>query len=117
MLTTVRRNVLVFKDPVDMRKSFDGLTGLVKGQDVLSGDVFLFVAKDRRRAKAMFWDGTGLNIWIKRLEQGQFADVWGRDRITSSELRLFLEGSKLASRTLSPEDKTHRYEPRKRDLD
>jgi transposase len=117
MLTTVRRTVLVFKEPVDMRKSFDGLTSLVKGQNILSGDVFLFVAKDRRRAKAMFWDGTGLNIWIKRLEQGRFADVWSRERITSSELRLFLEGSQLASRSLSPEDKTHRYEPKKRDLD
>lgn len=117
MLTTVRRNVLVFKEPVDMRKSFDGLAGLLKGQSLLSGDVFLFVARDRRRAKAMFWDGTGLNIWMKRLEQGKFADIWSRDRITSSELKLFLEGSRLVSRTLSPEDRTHRYEPPKRDLD
>lgn len=116
MLTTVRRNVLVFKEPVDMRKSFDGLSGLVKGQNLLTGDVFLFVARDRRRAKAMYWDGTGLNIWMKRLEQGQFANVWARERITATELKLFFEGSRLVSKNLSPEDKTHRYEPR-RELD
>jgi transposase len=112
MLTTVKRNVLVFAEPVDMRKSFDGLTGLLHGQNVLSGDIFLFMSRDRRRAKAMFWDGTGLNIWMKRIEQGCFADVWARERITSSELKLFFDGSRLASRVLSPEDKTHRYEPR-----
>lgn len=117
MLTSVRRNVLVFKDPVDMRKSFDGLSGLLQGQNILSGDIFLFVARDRRRAKAMYWDGTGLNIWMKRLEQGQFADVWARERITASELKLFLEGSRLVSRSLSPEDKTHRYTPPLRDSD
>ncbi len=110
MLTSVKRNVLVFAVPVDMRKSFDGLTGMLQGQNVLSGDVFLFVARDRRRAKALFWDGTGLNIWMKRIEQGRFADVWARLRITSSELKLFFEGSRLASRTLSPEDRTHRFE-------
>lgn len=112
MLTTLKRNVLVFAEPVDMRKSYDGLTGLLQGQNVLSGDVFLFMSRDRRRAKAMFWDGTGLNIWMKRLEQGRFADVWSRVRITSTELKLFFEGSRLASRSLSPEDTTHRYEPR-----
>ena len=112
MLTSVKRNVLVFAEPVDMRKSLDGLTGLLAGQNLLSGDVFLFMARDRRRAKALFWDGTGLNIWMKRIEQGRFADVWTRARITATELKLFFEGSRLASRTLSPEDRTHRFEPR-----
>ena len=112
MLTTLRRNVLVHSEPVDMRKSYDGLMGLLQGQNVLSGDVFLFMSRDRRRAKAMFWDGTGLNIWMKRIEQGRFADVWTRERLTATELKLLFEGSRLASRTLSPEDKTHRYEPR-----
>ena len=112
MLTTLKRNVLVHKMAVDMRKSYDGLMGLLTGQNVFTGDIFLFMSRDRKRAKAMFWDGTGLNIWMKRIEQGRFADVWSRDRITASELKLFFEGSRLASRSLSPEDKTHRFEPR-----
>jgi transposase len=112
MLSSLKRNVLVFKEPVDMRKSFDGLSSLLKGQNVLSGDVFLFVARNRQRAKALFWDGTGLNIWMKRLEQGRFADLWSRERITATELKLFFEGSRLVTRGLSPEDRTHRYESR-----
>jgi transposase len=109
MLTSLKRNVLVYREPVDMRRSYDGLHALVKAQDVLSGDVFLFVSRDRKRAKALFWDGSGLNIWMKRLEKGLFADIFARHRITSSELRLFFEGSKFVAKQVSPEDMTHRY--------
>src|SRR5262249_29575495 len=68
--------------------------------EVLSGDVFLFVGRDRRRAKALFWDGTGLCLYAKRLEKGRFAAPWKRGggetlKLTMSELALFLEGSEL----------------------
>jgi len=59
--------------PADMRKSFDALSLLVVeglGRDVLSGDLFLFVSRNRRRAKVINWDGTGLCIFAKRLEEG-----------------------------------------------
>jgi transposase len=95
-----------------MRKSFDALSGLVTGalgRDFLSGDVFLFVGRDRKRAKALFWDGTGLCLYAKRLEQGRFASLWQREsgarplELTVSELALFLEGSELVGRApLSP---------------
>lgn len=103
--------VHVHGKPCDMRKSFDTLAALVTRemeQEVLSGDVFLFVGKDRRRAKALFWDGTGLCLYAKRLEQGRFAAPWKRAegqtvRMTMSELALFLEGSELLGRQpLSP---------------
>lgn len=106
-----RARVMVFSTPVDMRKSFDGLYGLVRtlGADPISGDVFLFVSKDRKRAKSLFWDGNGLNIWMKRMEQGRFADVFSRPEMTTRELALFFEGSSSVTRRLSPEDITARF--------
>jgi transposase len=111
------RSVRVFAwtRPADLRKGFDGLSGLVAGElgrDVLSGDCFLFVNRTRRRAKVLLWDGTGLCIYAKRLEQGTFACLWKRNRdgesdasleLTMSELALFIEGSDLVGkRALSP---------------
>ncbi len=106
-----RGRVLVHRDPVDMRKSFDGLYGLIltSGQDPVSGDVYLFVSGDRKRAKALFWDGNGLNIWMKRMEHGRLADVFSRSEMTTRELALFFEGSSALVRRLSPEDRTSRY--------
>lgn len=109
---TVR--VLCFATPVDMRKSFDALSALVTDhlkRDVLSGELFLFVGKNRKRAKVLFWDGTGLCVYAKRLERGKFAAPWKRPnanleepmKLTTSELTLFLEGSELVGRVpLSP---------------
>ena len=61
--------------PVDLRKSFDGLTGLVRdcfGQDPLSGHLFLFLNRRRDRIKILYFDRDGLAIWYKRLEAGSF---------------------------------------------
>ena len=94
--------------PVDMRKSFDTLALLVKsaGFNVISGDLFLFVGRDRTRAKVLYWDGTGLCVFAKRLERGRFASPWretGTMRLTTTELSLFLEGSTLVGKVeLSP---------------
>lgn len=105
--------MFAFGGPVDMRKGFDGLAAVVSQQlrrDALSGEVFLFVNRTRKRAKVLLWDGTGLCIYAKRLEQGRFASLW-RDRegdivrLTMSELALFLEGSSLVGRVkLSPDE-------------
>jgi len=97
--------------PADMRKSFDSLSLLVVeklGRDVLSGDLFLFVSRNRRRAKVIYWDGTGLCVFAKRLEEGRFVAPWERSdgkelRLTVSELTLLLEGSDLVGKVpLSP---------------
>lgn len=63
-------------DPCDMRKSFNGLHGLVIEHlqaDPLSGALFVFTNKRRNRLKILYFDGTGLWILSKRLEQGCFA--------------------------------------------
>lgn len=61
--------------PVDFRKSFDGLTGVITsvfGTSVLNGHLFLFINKRRDRIKAMWWDRDGCVIAYKRLESGTF---------------------------------------------
>jgi transposase len=102
--------VYAFGEAVDMRKSFDTLGAIVREHirhDVLEGALYVFVGKDRRRAKVLFWDGTGMCVLAKRLEKGRFAAPWEkRTRVltwTTSELALFLEGSELVGRVaLSP---------------
>ena len=104
--------VFAYTLPTDMRKGFDGLYGMVSShlnRDPLSGELFLFVARNRKRAKVLMWDGTGLCLYAKRLEKGHFAKLWAGEDITSveltmSELQLFLEGSRLVGKVaVSPQ--------------
>ena len=99
--------------PTDLRAGFDRLYGLVRqelGKDPLTGDLFLFVSGDRRAAKVLLWDGTGLCIYAKRLARGRFAALWTHDGqaslgLTATELALYLEGAALAGRLpLSPKE-------------
>ncbi len=106
--------VFAYTAAADLRKGFDGLQGLVVAElerDPLSGDCFLFLNRARTRAKVLVWDGTGLCIYQKRLEEGRFACLWERRAtremtLTMSELALFLEGSRLVGKiSLSPAEK------------
>src|SRR3954465_14711130 len=75
--------------PTDMRKGFDGLTGLVQGcfaHDLLTGHLFLFLNRRRDRIKILYFDRDGLAIWYKRLEAGSF-QVPDSDGGDSVELR------------------------------
>ena len=103
--------VWAYPRPCDLRKGHNGLSGLVREEfdaELLSGDYFLFVNRRRTLSKTLFWDGTGLVVYYKRLEEGQFACLWrdesaGALRLTSPELALFLEGCELVGKTeLSP---------------
>lgn len=65
----------LYAAPADMRKGFDGLSGLVSnelGRDPLSGDVFVFVNRRRTLVKLLCWDRGGFVLYHKRLEQGTF---------------------------------------------
>jgi transposase len=100
-------NVSIFlcAEPVDLRKSFDGLGGLVEsvfGRNVLDGHLFLFVNKRRDRIKSLWWDHDGLVIWYKRLESGTFEiprPKAGESHVTldQTELAMLLGGVALAS--------------------
>jgi transposase len=109
--STRQLRVFAYGEPVDMRRGFDGLHGLVANdlkRDVLAGELFVFVSRRRKRAKVLFWDGTGLVIYAKRLEKGLFNAPWKAPgekpvEMTVAELTLFLEGSRLAGHVpLSP---------------
>ena len=109
--STLSHRVYAYGGPVDMRKGFDGLYALVSealGRDPLSGDLYLFVSRNRIRAKVLLWDGTGLCVYAKRLEKGRFARLWRAVEgealeLSSSELQLFLEGCELVGQMrLSP---------------
>jgi len=111
--TSRQVRVLACTAPVDMRKGFEGLSALVRQvlhRDPLSGELYLFTNRTRKRAKVLLWDGTGLCLYAKRLEKGRFADLARRGTgtnltLTVIELQLFLEGSDLIGRrALSPRE-------------
>jgi len=86
----------------DLRRSFDGLHGLVQSQlaeDPQSGHLFLFCNKTRTRLKVLCFDGTGLWVCAKRLERGRFtwpaADAGAKVRLDAAELALLLGGLEL----------------------
>lgn len=90
--------VLIATRPVDFRKGMDGLAAVVKEHlraDPYCGAIFVFRAKRADRVKLIAWDGTGLCLFAKRLEQGTFR--WpkiedGIMRLTSSQLAALIEG-------------------------
>jgi transposase len=68
--------IFVALEPCDMRKGFDGLEAMVTdrlGEEVRGGALFLFSNRRRTRLKVLYWDGTGLWVLSKRLEQGVFS--------------------------------------------
>jgi transposase len=75
MFTLGASRYFLYREPTDIRKSFDGLCGLVSsrlGQNPMSGDVFIFMNKPRNRIKLLKWESGGFVLFYKRLEQGTF---------------------------------------------
>ena len=93
---TVR--IMVATRPVDFRKGADGLAALVRetmGADPFCGAVYVFRAKRADRVKLIFWDGTGVVLVAKRLEEGEFRWPKVQDgvvRLTAAQLQALLEG-------------------------
>lgn len=96
--------VFLATQPVDGRKSFNGLCVLVKEllqQEATSGFLFVFMNKTRNRLKILFWDGSGLVLCAKRLEGGRFAAPKGQGQsqcLRPEELTLLMHGIEGASR-------------------
>ena len=95
--------IFVARQPVDMRKGFDGLTGEVIDvidEDPQSGHLFVFFNKRRDRMKSLVWDGSGFWLLYKRLEHGRF-QIFDRAvegtsfEVESTELALLLDGIDL----------------------
>ena len=98
--------IFLRRQPTDMRKSFDGLSGIVRGElgrDPLAGDLFVFVNRRRDFVKALYWDRDGLALWAKRLERGRFTPrPDGPAEIGREELALLLEGVRARVVSRSP---------------
>jgi len=65
----------LYSQPTDMRKSFDGLSGIIRNKldgNPCSGDVFIFINRSRNKIKLLHWQGIGFTLYYKRLEEGTF---------------------------------------------
>ena len=96
------RRILAYRQPVDMRKSFDGLIGIVKnmlGEDPLSGSLYVFINRRRTYVKLVYWDRTGFCLFAKRLERGKFSLPGTTETFELSEqaFRLILDGIVLGN--------------------
>jgi transposase len=70
----------LYRGGVDMRKGYDGLSGLVRnelGADPMNGDVYIFFNDTRRNVKMLVWDRDGFVVYAKRLERGSFEKLDG----------------------------------------
>lgn len=87
-----------------MRKSFDGLSGIVRselGREPDDGSLFLFINRRRDRIKVLYWDGDGFALWYKRLERGTLETVSpanGEPVVTmdAAQLAMLLSGVPLS---------------------
>ncbi|MDZ7768167.1 MAG: IS66 family insertion sequence element accessory protein TnpB [Woeseiaceae bacterium] len=99
--------VWLYTQATDMRKSFDGLSALVKEKlsaDPLSGQIFVFINRKGNYLKALYFDRTGYALWAKRLEQGRFhyrrdnaAVADNKRALNMTELKCILEGIDVRS--------------------
>jgi transposase len=103
--------VHVYGQPVDMRKSFDGLSALtqhVLKEDPLSGALFVFINRRATQMKVLYFDRSGFCVWAKRLEAGRFLSDWQQvhtRQMDWTQFKLLLEGIELIKQR-----KRYRYE-------
>ncbi len=97
--------VFISKEPTDMRASYDTLFAKVKGvlnQDPFAGHLFVFINGRRNCIKCLFWDGTGLVLLCKRINEGLFYKInpmhKGEVILSPAEFALFFEGADLEKR-------------------
>ena len=96
-MLTMPANARIFlcKDPISMRKSFEGLSAAVQQLfpgELFSGALFIFLNRDRNHMKVLFWDRDGFAIWYKRLERGSFTRNTQNNILDRREFLMFLEG-------------------------
>ena len=101
MLTIGSQKIYLYKKPIHMNCSFEGLSNLVEQKfpdQLLTGAYFIFINKPRSKIKIITWDRDGLLIFYKRLEKGRFAvDENGKTELTRREFQMLFEGIKPRS--------------------
>ncbi len=99
-----RGRIFAYGAPCDMRKGINTLGGLIveSGHEFKAGDVYLFLGKNRKTAKCLWFDGVCARLLVNRIDAGRFAALWREAEktieLTPSELLLFLDGSKLVGK-------------------
>ena len=99
--------ILLALEPVDCRKSFDGLWAVARehlNEDPRQGTLFAFTNKAHTRVKLLYWDGTGVWVFAKRLEKGSLTWPIGSDRrkltIEPAALTMLINGIDLKEGSL-----------------
>ena len=97
-------NIFLYSHPTDMRKSFCGLSGIVRSElerEPNDGSLFLFINRRKDKLKALFWDTDGMILFYKRLESGTFERLDAGDqpavKIDAAELGMLLSGIDIRS--------------------
>lgn len=96
--------IFACREAVDFRKAHDGLVAIVREymeEDPLDGSLYLFLNRRRDRVKLLQWDGNGLWMHYKRLEQGTFRALDFGPKITRAQLGMLLEGIELKQGKMS----------------
>ena len=99
------RQIFVYSQPIDMRWGFERLLHLVQDDmqhDINLGHLFLFLGRNRKRLKALAFDGSGLVLITKRMEKKSFMHIndLSKATLTRQELQLLIHGSILRSYSL-----------------
>ncbi len=101
ILFSDRYRYFLYRGDCDMRKGYDSLSGLVRNEwkkDPLSGDVFIFLSRQRNKIKLLHWQKDGFVIYSKRLEKGTFElPKENNIEISAQQLQFILEGIDLSS--------------------
>jgi transposase len=99
------KNLYIHRDPVDMRKGINGLSGIVEQDmklDLKSSALFIFCNGRRTRMKILYFDRSGFAIWLKKLEGSKFSWPLKLDKetvpIEASDMELLLEGINVWTR-------------------
>jgi transposase len=92
IVVTGNQRIFLYRGALDLRKGFEGLSAVIEmtfNEKPLSGGFYVFINRRRDRMKVLYWDGDGLAIWYKRLEQGTFSKR-GTDKILLDRREFFM---------------------------
>ena len=109
-------NFYLYRRPVKMSRSFDGLAALIRTEldkDIITGDVFLFLNRQRTTIKIFVYENKGFSIFYRRLDEGSFQlPLISSDHVSykmsSDQMMLMLSGMALEDGGYV---KTEKYEP------
>jgi transposase len=98
LIDTKRLRIFVYQETIDMRSGFDKILHFVRDRmknNITHGHLYLFLGKNRKRVKAIFFDGTGLALIAKKIEHGRFMarrELGEITEITSLEFKQIFNG-------------------------